>query len=161
MLPNFLRRMTPADRVSQGIALIRAWIGFSFLMAGLNKLLMPNFEATLRAQLTEWVASNPFAWYAGLMKTVFIPNVHVFAALVPVGEVLTGVGLLLGALTPLCALSGFVMVMNYYLAMQHTGTPARNLNLTFAAVLVGLWWAQAGQYYGLDRWLFRDRGYGS
>src|SRR4030095_13361651 len=68
--------------------------------------------------------------------------------LVTYGEVLVGLGLLLGALTGIAAFFGSLMNVNYLLA----GTVSSNPILFVLATWLVLAWRVAG-WWGLDRWL--------
>jgi thiosulfate dehydrogenase (quinone) large subunit len=76
------------------------------------------------------------------------PNPAIFAYLVTVGELLVGLGLIVGALTGIAAFFGIVMNMNYLLA----GTVSTNPILGVLALFIVLAWRIAG-YYGVDRYL--------
>jgi thiosulfate dehydrogenase [quinone] large subunit len=71
-----------------------------------------------------------------------------FAYIITFGEILVGLGLLVGALTGIAAFFGLVMNLNYLLA----GTVSTNPILGVVAILLILAWRIAG-YYGVDRYL--------
>jgi thiosulfate dehydrogenase [quinone] large subunit len=92
--PATLARVTPA---AWGLALTEAAIGYEWLLSGLNKLLSPDFSTGLAHELQSDLDGNPNSWYVSLAKTVFIPNAHLLAPLVELGELLVGGGLFVGA----------------------------------------------------------------
>jgi thiosulfate dehydrogenase [quinone] large subunit len=71
-----------------------------------------------------------------------------FAKVVAVGEVLVGIGLLVGALVGLAAFCGTLMNFNFQLA----GSASTNPVLFGLGVFLVLAWKVAG-WWGLDRWL--------
>lgn len=71
-----------------------------------------------------------------------------FAKLVAVGEVLVGLGLLVGALVGIAAFFGTLLNFNFMLA----GTTSTNPVLFGLGVFLVLAWKVAG-WWGLDRWL--------
>ena len=76
-----------------------------------------------------------------------------FAKLVAVGEVLIGIGLILGALTGIAAFFGALLNMSFMLA----GTVSTNPVLFTLSILIILAWRVAG-LIGLDRWLLPALG---
>jgi thiosulfate dehydrogenase [quinone] large subunit len=71
-----------------------------------------------------------------------------FAKIVAVGEVLVGLGLIVGALVGIAAFFGTVLNFNFLLA----GTASTNPVLFGLGVLIVLGWKVAG-HIGLDRYL--------
>jgi thiosulfate dehydrogenase [quinone] large subunit len=76
-----------------------------------------------------------------------------FAKLIAWGEVLVGLGLLVGALVGIAAFFGTVMNFSFMLA----GSASTNPVLFGLAVFLVLAWKVAG-FWGLDRWLLPALG---
>ena len=76
-----------------------------------------------------------------------------FAKVIAVGEVLVGIGLIVGALTGIAAFFGALMNMSFMLA----GSASTNPVLFTLSVLIILAWRVAG-LIGLDRWLLPALG---
>lgn len=87
-------------------------------------------------------------WYATFLKDLVLPNVGLFSYLITFGEVLVGLGLLVGALTGIAAFFGLFMNLNFLLA----GAVSINPVLGLACLFLVLAWRVAG-YYGVDRYL--------
>lgn len=87
-------------------------------------------------------------WYAWFLQHIVIPNAAFFAYLITFGELLVGIGLILGLLTGIAAFFGVMMNANYLLA----GTVSSNPILLILGALLMMAWRVAG-YYGLDRFL--------
>ncbi len=76
-----------------------------------------------------------------------------FAPVIAVGELLVGIGLILGALTGVAAFFGALMNMSFMLA----GSASTNPVLFALSILIILAWRVAG-LIGLDRWLLPALG---
>ncbi len=87
-------------------------------------------------------------WYGSFLKDIVLPNVGFFSYVITFGEVLVGLGLLVGALTGIAAFFGLFMNLNYMLA----GVISINPSLGVTCLLLVLAWRVAG-YYGVDRYL--------
>lgn len=87
-------------------------------------------------------------WYGAFLKDLILPNVGFFSYVITFGEVLVGLGLLVGALTGIAAFFGLFMNLNFMLA----GAVSINPILGIACLLLVLAWRVAG-YYGVDRYL--------
>lgn len=87
-------------------------------------------------------------WYAAFLKDFVLPNVGFFSYVITFGEVLVGLGLLVGALTGVAAFFGLFMNFNFMLA----GAVSINPVLGFTCLFLVLAWRVAG-YYGVDRYL--------
>jgi uncharacterized membrane protein YphA (DoxX/SURF4 family) len=104
------------DANALGLRVLSLFMGVFFLFMGLDKLAWLTDDSLLTKQLNEWLAAGPAAsrWY---LRTIAIPAAPVFARLVPVGELATGVALLTGFLPRAAALAGLFMVLNFHFGM--------------------------------------------
>jgi thiosulfate dehydrogenase [quinone] large subunit len=99
-------------------------------------------EATGKTRIT-------YAWFQDFIQYMLDNSWYTwFAKLVAVGEVLVGLGLLLGALVGIAAFFGTVLNFNFMLA----GTVSTNPVLFALTVFLVLGWKVAG-WLGLDRYL--------
>jgi len=105
------------DRQGNGLAIVRICIGVFFLSEGLGKLRWFIDSSMLTSQLAHWAettaTSSMSRWY---LQHVAFPGVQVFARLVPLGEICSGVALIGGFWTPLFALIAFLMALNFHVA---------------------------------------------
>jgi len=144
-------------------ALLRAFLGFSFMRSGFGKLGHFNGQA-LTSTLNSWINGggkippNPNAWYVDFLKGTVIPRADLFANLVTYGEILAGIALFLGLLTVLAAIVGIFMNANYFFAAAHTGASTQGINVLYIVVQLLFILAWVGQYYGLDKYLFGSLG---
>ena len=129
------------------LALFRLYIGYTFFTHGLQKL-TGGFDASGFLQGT---VKNPGveAWWVSFLNGVALPNVALFNILVPWGEVLIGLGLILGCLTTAAAFFG--AVMNFSFLFSGVANP--NALMALLAVIILVAGSNAGKY-GLDRWVF-------
>jgi uncharacterized membrane protein YphA (DoxX/SURF4 family) len=99
-----------------GLRVLSLFLGVFFLFMGVDKLAWLTDDGLLTRQLNEWVGASPAPsrWY---LRTIAIPGAPVFARLVPIGELATGVALLTGFQTRTAALAGLFMVLNFHFAM--------------------------------------------
>jgi thiosulfate dehydrogenase (quinone) large subunit len=89
-----------------------------------------------------------YAWYVEFLKHFALPNIDVFNFIVPWGETLIGLGLLLGCLTTAAMFFGLVMNFSFFLA----GTVSHNPTDIFLGFIILTAGFNAGRY-GLDRWV--------
>lgn len=139
---------------------VRVYLGYQWLEAGLNKAANPKWAATGEALQAYWVraASVPAApakppisydWYRAFIQGLVDSGSHAwFAKLVAYGEVLVGIALILGVATMVAAAAGALMNMNFMLA----GSASTNPVLYTLAILLLVAGANA-YYWGADRWL--------
>lgn len=138
---------------------VRLYLGWQWFMAGWTKVGSPAWtganagaalQGFVRGALERAAGPNPAVqpWYANFLESVILPNAALFARLVAWGEVLVGLGLILGALTGVAAFFGTFMNFSFMLA----GTAGANPLMFALGGLVVLAWKVAG-FWGLDRWL--------
>ncbi|SDJ98015.1 DoxX family protein [Sediminibacillus albus] len=133
------------------LAIIRIYLGYQFLHAGIEKIAGGGFDASgfLQGAVASATGEHPAVqgWWAAFLEHVALPNSSLFSFLVMWGEVLVGIALILGLLTNFAALMG--MVMNF--AFLFSGTVSTNGQMILLAFFVIVAGANAGKY-GLDRW---------
>ena len=90
-------------------------LGVFFISNGLDKLEWFADSSVLAQILEGWAqdAAASTSWY---LETVAAPGVPLFARLVPLANLSTGVALILGFWTRLVAALAFLMVMNFHFA---------------------------------------------
>jgi thiosulfate dehydrogenase [quinone] large subunit len=92
-------------------------------------------------------------WYAGFLQNIVLPNAALWSRMVVIGEILVGIGLILGIFTGLAAFFGGFMNVNYLLA----GTVSTNPELFVLSTWLVLAWKTAG-WLGGDRWILPRLG---
>jgi len=155
-----LARVLFRSRVLSPIWLvIRLYVGYVFLAAGIEKAFDPkglwigsNAGKALYGflmgalKLTEGPHPAVQGWYKDFLVTFVLPHVTAWSYLVTFGEILVGVGLILGAFTGIAAFFGVLMNASYLFA----GTVSVNPQLLLLGVFLILAWRVAG-WWGLDR----------
>ena len=105
------------ERHSPGILILRLCIGTFFIFEGLGKIGWFTDPSVLAGQFANWSqAAAPGSishWY---LQRVATPGLAVFARLVPLGELVSGLAIVAGFWTPLFAFVAFVMALNFHVA---------------------------------------------
>ena len=141
------------SKISAGILMIfRVILGYTFLTAGFHKL-TAGFDASgfLKGAIANPVKGPEgdilYSWYVSFLKGAALPNVDIFNTIVPLGEFLIGIGLILGTLTTAAAFFALVMNFSFLLA----GTVSSNPQDILLGGIILFSGYNAGRY-GLDRW---------
>lgn len=143
---------------------IRVLLGLAWVDAASHKLGNPAWMETGTALQGYWAKAvaipeggKPaiaFDWYRSFLQGLLDSGSYVwFAKLIAVGELLVGVGLIVGAFVGIAAFFGGLMNWNFLMA----GSASTNPLLFAAAILLVLAWKTAG-YYGADRFLLPRLG---
>lgn len=145
--------------------ILRLYLGYSWLTAGLEKLGEPAWTQTGLGLAGFWknatTIPNPpgrpaiaFDWYRNFLLAMLNAHAYTwFSKLVIAGEIIIGVALLLGAFTGIFAFLGGFMNWNFMMA----GTASINPLMFVFTILLILAWKTAG-WIGLDRWLLPALG---
>jgi thiosulfate dehydrogenase [quinone] large subunit len=156
--PPFSRFLFNDIRTAPLWFLVRLYVGWAWIDAGLHKLQDPKWMDTGTALQGFWtsavkappdVARAPitYDWYRAFLQFLLDNHTYTwFAKLVAAGEFLVGVALILGIFTGFAALIGAFMNMNFMLA----GSASSNPVLFVLAVLILMAWKVAG-IIGADR----------
>jgi uncharacterized membrane protein YphA (DoxX/SURF4 family) len=160
-----------ADEV---MALLRIGVGLYFAKAIVTRLTVHVVGGVipLPAVTSRWIhvmplivahqaAGNPVGWYRTFLLHVVLPHAALFAHLTAWGEVVTGVLVTLGFLTPVGALLGAWLVVNYGLATQWISPAERTMHLLLLGLLLAFAVTGAGRRWGLDGVRSRRRQQGS
>lgn len=140
--------------------LIRFYFGYYFLNAGIGKFQtgfngqsVSGFLKGGLAQTADALAAagktgkaNVTDTWAWLINHVFLPNADIMAFMVKTGEVLIGLGLILGCFTTLAAF--FALTMNFSFLLSGTVSSNPQMVLGF---LILLYFASASGAIGVDR----------
>jgi thiosulfate dehydrogenase [quinone] large subunit len=155
--PPLSRLLFSNPRLAPVWLVLRLWLAYQWLSAGVPKLTDPAWMNTGQPLQGFWAASlatSPRAviaydWYRAFIEALLNGGHYVwFAKLVAFSEVGIGIALVLGALTGVAAAAGLLMNFNYLLA----GSAATNPVLAATALLLVLGWKVAG-WWGVDGWL--------
>jgi thiosulfate dehydrogenase [quinone] large subunit len=139
--------------------IVRLYVGWQWLTAGWGKVTNSNWVGSnagvalsgfLKNAVSLATGEHPSvqSWYAWFIQNAVLPQVNIWSYVVAFGELLVGVGLILGILTGLAAFFGGFMNFNYLLA----GSVSTNPILLVMEIGLMLAWRIAG-WWGGDRWL--------
>ncbi len=140
--------------------ILRVWLGYEWLTAGIEKVSNPGWTVTGAALKGFWtnavaIPAAParpaiaFAWFRAFLQFMLDIQAYTwFSKLIVYGEILIGIGLILGAFTGIAAFFGGFMNWNFMMA----GSASTNPMLFVVAVGLILAWKVAG-YLGADYFL--------
>lgn len=144
---------------------VRIYVGYEWLVAGWHKVTSPAWVSGGEALKGFWekVVTVPAApakaaitydWFRDFLQALLSGGHYTwFAKIIAYGELLVGIGLILGAFVGIAAFFGALMNFNFMLA----GSASTNPVLFLGAILLMLAWKTAG-HWGLDRWLLQRLG---
>jgi thiosulfate dehydrogenase (quinone) large subunit len=143
---------------------IRIWLGYQWITASLHKLTgpgAPGWIETGESLKGFWmnavkvsdkgVGLITYDWYRAFLQALLDAQAYTwFGKLIPIGELLVGIGLIVGGLTVFAAFFGALMNLNFMLA----GSASTNPVLFLVAILLIVAWKVAG-YVGIDFFLLK------
>ena len=161
--PPIARYLFSSTRSAWLWLIVRLYLGWEWFSHGLEKVQDPAWQ-TGNALRGFWERSiqvpeggRPvvaFDWYRSFLEFLYNSNSHTwFGPLVSWGELLVGLGLILGAFVGVSALFGAFMNWNFIMA----GAASTNGLFLVLAILLVLAWKVAG-YIGLDYYLLPKLG---
>lgn len=162
--PPLARFLFSDTRFSVVWLVVRVLIGLSWLQSGWGKLNNPAWVETGEALKGYWsnAVSIPesgrppisFDWYRSFIQSLLDNGSYVwFAKLIAIGEVLVGLGLIVGLFVGIAAFFAALMNWNFIMA----GSASTNGLMLLGAIMLVLAWKTAG-YYGLDRFALPKLG---
>jgi thiosulfate dehydrogenase (quinone) large subunit len=150
------------------IAVLRVVVGVWFLKAVWTKLttgllfgvvpypaVSPRFLGFQPKRVAEFAAGNPVEWYKDFLEHRVLPHSALFATLQAYGEVVVGIGLVLGLTVGLTAFIGLVLSANYGLATQWMTFGQQGFHVLLVTSMILFLCARAGRTWGIDHWLAR------
>lgn len=147
----FIQFLKENRYVSLLLTLLRFYLGWQWLNAGWGKISSGKFDASgfmygaIKNMSGEHPAVQP--WWGNFLKDVALPYVDFFNVIVPWGEFLVGLGLILGIFTSFSILMG--LTMNF--AYMFSGTTSTNPQMVLLGMFILVAGINAGRI-GLDRW---------
>lgn len=162
--PQFFHNIFSTTRYSWLWTVIRLYLGYEWLLAGIAKMGNPVWVGEksgtaiigfVQGALGKVSGPHPdvSSWYAWFLENFVLSHPVFWSHLVTWGEIAVGVALIIGAFTGIAAFFGLFMNMNYLLA----GTVSVNPILGFLALILIIGWKVSG-YIGLDRFLLPALG---
>lgn len=158
--PPITRMLFADTRLAPLWLIIRLYVGYEWVTSGWGKITNPAgvwigaksgaaISGFVKGALEKTTGDHPdvTGWYASFLQNVVLPNATLWSYMVAFGEMLVGLGLIVGLFTGIAAFFGGLMNANFLLA----GTVSSNPILFILATWLVLAWRVAG-YWGLDRW---------
>jgi thiosulfate dehydrogenase (quinone) large subunit len=133
------------------LAFLRIYLGLVFLSASIPNL-RGGYAPNLSAFLNDVALTKSAEFYREFLQAVVVPNVPLFATLIPWGELLVGITLLLGLATRLSAAGALLLLVNCMLARGALGT---SNDAALAAMALAILVGAAGRTFGIDAVLAR------
>ncbi len=151
---KFLRDAWESKSSALWLALMRIAIGYIFIESGYGKLTTPGgFASHMGGTLTSFASKNPYPWMVNLLHTVAIPNAAFFGVLIPWGELLAGLSLFFGVLSPIGLLGALALNLTFYFAAGWTGASTATANEVMAIAEVIMLFGMAGRVLSVDQLL--------
>jgi len=137
-------------------SILRIWLGLQWIEQGYYKISSGGFDASgfLQGAIANAGGDHPAVqgWYAGFLEGFALPYIEFFNILIPWGEFLVGLGLILGLATIPALVAGAFMNLNFIMA--GAGFASLDSKL-FVVEIILLFIGTARYYIGLDRFVIR------
>lgn len=131
------------------ILMLRIYTGLFFVWHGFGKLRRDNFSDGMEGFLAAQVERS-FGFYQPFIESVVLPNKSLFAALVAWGEFAVGIAMILGLATRYAAVTGALLVMNFWFAKGQGFLDGQNHDVVWLVIFIVLGLVPAGRIAGLD-----------
>lgn len=162
--PPLLTKLLNDPRAGWLWFILRIWVGWQWFSAGIEKVSNPAWVQTGLALKGFWAKAvgvtatgTPIIsanWYREFLQFLLNTSSYTwFGKLIAYGELLVGIGLILGAFTGIAALFAGLMNWSYLMA----GTVSTNPVLLIAAIALIVAWKVSG-YIGADYFILRFVG---
>ena len=131
---------------------LRAFLGFTFCFAGLQKLANPNFfnansPSSIQAQLIASIRISPLHELLGHLLRFAVP----IGIVIALAEVAVGLGTILGLWTRVAAVGGMVLALTLFLTVSYHSSPYyTGADIVFVFAWIPLVLAGSGGVLSLD-----------
>lgn len=144
---------------------VRFWLGYQWLNAGYQKIWgsersafwfgggagVKGFATAGVLGSTSGKGGASYGWWAAFLHNFVIPNASVVGRVVSLGELLIGIGLIVGLFTGAAAFAGVLLNLTY----MFSGSAGVNPMFALLSVFLILAWRNAG-WIGLDRFVLQN-----
>src|SRR6266699_814480 len=149
----------------KGMGILRIVFGLVWAIDAWFKW-QPDFIHNFKSYLTGSLDGQPVAVQAWINFWIRVVNVnpHFFAYLVAIGETAVAIGLIFGLFSNLTNIGGVLLSVVIWATAEGFGGPYApgstdiGAAIIYVLVFAGLFLANAGLYYGVDRWLSSKLG---
>lgn len=155
-----MRESNDVQRLRSLIAPLRITLGLILLVTWYDNLNKGLYSADGITGLFNYIFNDVgggAAWYRALIEGSILQVPGAFAGFQLVAELLLGLGLLFGGLTPIAGISAAIFFFNLFLSYYGGNEWIWTyVLLTVSALVVGL--SHSGRAFGLDQYLLKTRG---
>lgn len=162
--PPYIDALFSSPKMAWLWLIVRVYVGWAWLTAGWGKATNAAWVDSGVALRGFWMnaaavpeggrAAITYDWYREFLRFMIDKEAYSWmGAFIAYGQVLVGLGLILGGLTGVAAFFGAFMNFNFMLA----GSASTNPVMFTLAVLILIAWKNAG-WIGIDRWLLPMMG---
>ena len=151
MFTTFLREN---KYVSYLLTILRVYLGWNWMTAGYGKI-TGGFDASgylknavANPVLDKATGEPVYGGWVSFLENFALPNIELFNVLVPWGEFLVGLGLILGGLTTAAMFFGLLMNFSFFFS----GTVSHNPSDILLGMIILVAGFNAGKI-GIDRWI--------
>lgn len=136
---------------------MRAFLAFTFLFAGFQKIANPSFfnssaRSSLHAQMIGYISLSPIK----VVLEHLLEHSTLVAWVIALGEVAVGTGMALGLWTRVAAIGGLLISLSLFLAVSFNDTPwYTGADIVFLFAFVPFVIAGSGGVLSLDGWIAR------
>lgn len=155
--PRFTR--FSADQPGWVLLVLRAFIGFVYLYAGISKIADRRFlDSSSPISIHNSVVAVRSASPIGGLLGPVVDHSFAFGLIMSLGEIAVGVGILTGLLTRVAALGGMVLAFSLWMTVSWQASPwYTSADLVYLFAFTPLLLAGAGGLFSLDGWLAQAR----
>jgi len=134
------------------LTILRIYLGVILLYTVIGKLTgsSPFVEEMLGFLNFEIKSGRLSAFYVSFLQSVVIPNAKLVSYLVMTGELIAGVGFLLGAFNRVCAIIAMLLFLNYMLAKGSWFWSPNSEDAAVFFIALILLLGKGGLFFGLD-----------
>jgi uncharacterized membrane protein YphA (DoxX/SURF4 family) len=157
------------EKPAQWLAFLRIVVGAWFAKSIFTKLSIALLGGFIPVPVTSarWIATmpkivakqaseNPILWYKSFLDHTVLTHAPLFAHLTAWGEVIFGLGLLLGLANGISSLGLLWLVINYGLATWWISPANQGFHTMLFSMLLAFYFARAGRDLGLDGVIMRS-----
>lgn len=148
----FIQFLRENRYVSLLLTVLRVYLGWEWLNAGWGKISSDKFDASgfLYGAVKKVSGEHPEVqtWWGNFLQDFALPYVELFNVLVPWGEFLVGLALIIGVFTHFAMLMS--LTMNF--AYMFSGSTSTNPQMAIIGIFILIAGINAGKI-GLDRWV--------
>jgi uncharacterized membrane protein YphA (DoxX/SURF4 family) len=146
------------DRMGlRALASLRIMVGLWLVWQVLPNL-DHSFIERLPLTLDTMASANPWGFYRWGLHNVAAPHAEQLGLALSVGQFLVGSALVIGFFSRALSCVGVFYGLNLFFAAGHLSVFHQGFSLVLLMVFAALAVGDAGRFYGLDGWLFKQAG---